>query len=367
MTHPHIKYLDQLLPLIEGKPEFAHGVREGYQFIDYMFLTDTTFEGDPLLLECRGIKFDTEGRIIARPHKKFFNLGEKVQPHEVDWTRPHTVVPKIDGSMIHPAMIDKDLVLMTRKGITDVALHAADLFLAQPRYFMMMADFLERGFTPIFEYIGPSNRIVLRYPKHELILTDIRDTYSGNSLGMEGLRQVAHQYQIPLAGGTTVDCPPVDDINEFILWVRALKELEGVVIRFEDGLMLKVKAEEYLTQHHALDGMGSKKKVVQLVLDGFTDDVLPILDVQDQDELNNFKMDLDAEVDTLAVNLANIVNKDGRGMDRKTFAITIANKIEPKWQAGLLFNILDGQHPWEVVRKHLRKNKNCIMTEWRGE
>lgn len=59
---------------------------------------------------------------------------------------------------------------MTRMGITDVAVIAADKFLRRSNYFDFCSLFLDRGQTPIFEYTAPDNRIVLNYPTPELTL-----------------------------------------------------------------------------------------------------------------------------------------------------------------------------------------------------
>ena len=74
----HIEHIDDILPHIEGKNEFKiHHHKEGYTTIDYMFEDTNTFDNE-VLLECRGIKFDADGKILARPLHKFLNLGQKL-------------------------------------------------------------------------------------------------------------------------------------------------------------------------------------------------------------------------------------------------------------------------------------------------
>ena len=81
---------------------------------------DDTFD-TAIARECRGLKFDADGRIIARPFHKFFNLGEKERVEDIDWSAPHQLFDKLDGSMIHPAMLNGEMVFMTRMGATDQA------------------------------------------------------------------------------------------------------------------------------------------------------------------------------------------------------------------------------------------------------
>ncbi|MFN4181023.1 MAG: RNA ligase, partial [Armatimonadota bacterium] len=101
-----IHSIDDVLPFVEHKKEIRftrqpNGARVGC----YVFMDGSTFDSLEAL-ECRGIAFDEDGKIISRPLHKFFNLGEK----------PHTsfqrlsergdlvsVQEKLDGSMIATA------------------------------------------------------------------------------------------------------------------------------------------------------------------------------------------------------------------------------------------------------------------------
>ena len=57
--------------------------REGFTVIDYQVMMPDTFppltdEISALRRECRGIKFGTDGKILARPFHKFFNLNAEL-------------------------------------------------------------------------------------------------------------------------------------------------------------------------------------------------------------------------------------------------------------------------------------------------
>src|SRR6478609_139429 len=99
-----IEHINDVLPHIEGRPEFIVAERPGYKVIDYNVAFFDSFD-DPMRLECRGIKFDAKGKILARPMHKFFNVGERpdTQPELLDFSKPHIITEKLDGSMIHPA------------------------------------------------------------------------------------------------------------------------------------------------------------------------------------------------------------------------------------------------------------------------
>ncbi|MEO0990864.1 MAG: RNA ligase [Pseudomonadota bacterium] len=112
-----IEHLEDVLPHIKPDTGIIHSVHQGYSVINYVFSLDETFS-TPLARECRGLKFAPDGTLIARPFHKFFNLGERRPPQEEPWNMSHVVLDKLDGSMIHPAMVSDEMVFMTRMGMS---------------------------------------------------------------------------------------------------------------------------------------------------------------------------------------------------------------------------------------------------------
>src|SRR5690606_17576527 len=122
MTHFPISHINDVLPHIEGRKDFVVADKGDYTVIDYVFAGEDTF-AHPACIECRGIKFAPDGRVLARPLHKFMNIGQTpdTQPHKIDFGQPHVIMDKLDGSMIHPAIVNGEVVFMTRMGRTDVA------------------------------------------------------------------------------------------------------------------------------------------------------------------------------------------------------------------------------------------------------
>ena len=362
-----IKHIDDLLPAIKGHPEFVVGEREGYVFIDYLYVTEDTF-ADPRRLECRGIKFSPEGEIIARPLRKFFNLGERGTTLPIE--EPHTIMEKFDGSMIHPAFVNGSLVLMTRKGCTDVAKQAEERFLHRPAYMRFMLDCYDNGLTPTFEFTAPDNRIVLPYEESKLTLLALRAIVGGQTMPNAAMSAMVKTYGIPYAGRAYV-INNSDGLPAFLEHTRALEGAEGYVVHFDSGYMVKIKAEDYVLKHRALDDMGSKKKVLALILQGFADDVKPILDPYDKAELEKFEGRVNVEID-IAVQflLASKYDFVETAVDRKAFAINVvpaAKAVFGDWIAGCMFGTLDGKDPREQVCAAMRKDPDIVKTLWRGK
>lgn len=185
-TFPEICTIDDVLPAIEGRPEFVVAEREFGTVINYLVAMPDTFKMEgpndvmgAIRRECRGLIFDETGAIMSRPYHKFFNVNEKeeTQSHRLDLSRAHTVMDKLDGSMIRPVRMHGMVRLATKMGVTDIAIEAEKLLDADQ--YTWLDYMMDEGFTPIFEYVAPTNKIVVEYAEAKLILTAVRETVSG--------------------------------------------------------------------------------------------------------------------------------------------------------------------------------------------
>ncbi len=357
-----IEHIDEVLPHIEGRSDFIVMRKDGYTAVDYVYTQSDSFD-HPVRAECRGLKFHTDGRILARPFQKFFNLGEKQTMDQLPWDAGHIVLDKLDGSMIHPAIVHKQIRLMTRAGITDVALKAEERFSAYINYGQFCHDMLKHeGLTPIFEFTAPDNRIVIRYDQSALTLIGLRDTIDGMHMPWRIVERYANSYDVPVVGGHDM----IRDASHFEQWVRGFKDKEGVVVRFENGHMVKIKAEDYLRKHRAKDDIGSKKKVLEVVLRRETDDFVPLLDDGDRKELLEFHEAVWKDLREWATQLWRAV--DGRkssGMTRKEFAAWACEEryatVRP-----VLFKIWDDHDAIEAVVDLYLRNPDLVQTPWRN-
>jgi len=281
MNFPLITNINDILPHVEGREDFKVMDKGKYFSIDYLFTLEDSFD-DPMRLECRGIKFNRDGSILARPFHKFFNVGEKEHHHDIDWAREHIIMHKLDGSMVHGACIDGQPYLMTRAGHTDVA-QAAEKHMSDGVHSIVILSELLPQFTPIFEYTSPDNRIVIKYERPEITLLAVRDNLTGHYWPYEQLERLAEWHGVPLA--PTLMDEKVTDPVEFLSHVKQLEELEGYVIAFDNGHRLKTKAEDYLLKHRTKSYFEQEKDVLRIVLEGKTDDLMAIIDEEGQEKL----------------------------------------------------------------------------------
>lgn len=329
-----IETIDDVLPHISFDNGIVVSRRADHTVIDYVFVTDTTF-ANPVAQECRGLKFGADGRILARPFHKFFNLGEREAPEAVDWSRPHVIADKLDGSMVHPCILGDRMVFMTRMGVTAQAETA--FAAASDGVKRLCVDMLADGLTPIFEFTSPANRIVVEYDETRLTLLAMRETVSGVYRTHAELERVAELYAVPLVK----TFGQVDDIHRFIRDGRGLQGVEGYVVVFEDGHRLKLKCDAYVLRHKALAGVAYEKNLLAWIAEDALDDVLPILHADVGLRVCAYR---DRLMASLAARLAEtqVFLAAHEGTARRDVAMAMKDELDPRLHK-LAFGMLDGK------------------------
>jgi RNA ligase len=206
----------------------------------------------------------------------------------------------------------------------------AEYFIADKNHYrLFILKSIQKGFTPIFEWCSRKNRIVVDYPEDQLILTGIRDNDTGYYVTHEVMKNYASAWGIPVV--KSLAGLAVQNIDLFVKQVREWDDGEGVVLRFDNGHMVKVKADEYVLRHKSKDQISQEKNVLQVILDDSVDDVVPLLTPDDANRLKAFQNAFWLAVDDLASEMADLYNA-GTTMypDRKDFATQfVQTKILP--------------------------------------
>lgn len=346
---PTIRHIDDVLPAIAGRPEFVVGKRDGYQFIDYNYVQSDSFDC-PIRRECRGLKFDMAGNLIARPLHKFFNLHER--PQDIpDFTQDHVVMEKLDGSMIHPAMVNGELVFMTRAGATEHARMAMEACKRLPygRDILGLCHHLiSNRMTPVFEYTSPANQIVVRYAEEAVTLLAVRDNEQGFYLQQRVISGSSVLWGVP---SVRTFGRSAHDLAEFIRCARLLEDTEGYVIRCGQWLG-KMKADAYVASHRARSGLLHEKDVLKLVLENKVDDLIGMIPKEEADRLFAWGNKLNTAVAMEAAMLKNVTTHLTTET-RKEFAFAVSRYFKDKpYYASMCFGIYDGRQESDVVREH---------------
>lgn len=113
-------------------------------------------EWDDITMLARGLVTDSDGNVISRPFRKFFNWGQDRAPGPEITQKPFWAFDKVDGSLIIVGTDANGEAVVSTKG-SFTTWHSEE------------ARKLLQGWTPvpgstgIFEFVHPDNRIVVNY------------------------------------------------------------------------------------------------------------------------------------------------------------------------------------------------------------
>lgn len=343
---PTLTHVGVVAPIVEAKSEIRLlDQPNGTQVYCYLVSAEGTFDC-PLAREARGTVFkDTQ--LVARPLHKFFNVNEReeTRAENLDWSQVVRVMDKRDGSMIHTVNVRCDELatagytfdLKSKKSFTsDVALAAKELALADPRVLKLCQAVVDLGATAIFEYTAPTARIVLAYSEPRLTLLHVRDNYSGQYWELPRLRALTQEHDVPLVDqylGVTVE--------ELLSRAETETGIEGWVIQFKSGEMVKLKTKWYLERHRAMTFL-RERDIARLALCEQLDDLKSILVGEGVDlaEILRIEEQVTSDVGAILDEVERIYALD-RELSRKDFAL----KHTGSAYFGLLMNRYTGKEP----------------------
>lgn len=191
----------------------------------------------PATLNARGLILDpAEQRVVATPFPKFFNVGERDQPIP---DLPFEVFDKLDGSL---------LILFWHAGewrtATKGSFNSNQARWAKVHIDSFDLSALDPTVTYLAEAIYPANKIVIRYADSGLFLLAAY-RQDGTELSYEDLQSVGATVGWPVV--TRLASPSFSDLLANAATLPATQE--GWVLRFSNGLRLKIKGDEYLRIH----------------------------------------------------------------------------------------------------------------------
>lgn len=382
---PRIEHLDDVRPAIAGRDEFIIAERDWGYVVNYMVSMTDTFPqvesvNDAIRRECRGLLFDKDGNIMSRRLHKFFNVNERdeTQFHAIDFSQPHVILEKLDGSMITPVILSRvederflrhagydgptitrvgDMRWGTKMGITEVSMQAEE-FVAKNKQYEQFARWCYdyASVTPIFEWCSRKQRIVVDYPVDRLVLIAARSIYSGEYMSMQWLQEYGDKFDIEVVktySGTA------HNMEHLMAETRDAEGIEGYIIRFDDGHMCKVKGEWYLRIHKAKELVQFEKNVIELIVDEKIDDAKSFMLEDDRKRVEEFETDFWIGVNQTILGYDRYYDQVIKhGLDRKRFALewlpTI--KTQDHFAGNIVFGKFDGKDTRKMVLDIIRKN-----------
>ena len=364
---PIITHIDDVLPHIVGRDEFRVTDKDNYTVINYMVAFENTFlwdDNDPIgssiRRECRGITFDNDGKLICRKYHKFFNVGEKeeTQLNKINLYEPHIVLEKLDGSLISCQPTAEGFVLVTKAGVTDIS-QQAEVFIADKlNYSRFIKKCIQKGTTPIFEWCSRKNRIVIDYPEDQLILTAMRYVFEGSYVTYEVMKNYATAWGIPVVKAIAGDDT---NITEVVDHIRKWDDGEGVVLRFDTGHMVKIKADQYVLRHKTKDQVSQEKNIIQIILNDDVDDLVSLLTPDDVSRIQQFQQVFWKGVDETTQELIEMYSSGKDIESQKDFAVSFVQSVASNYKP-FMFNMRNGRPVKELLIEAISKSLKTITT-----
>jgi len=275
---------------------------------------------------CRGLITDLEGKIIARPFPKFFNLGEhqgddcRLPP--INWDQPYRVTEKLDGSLgiVYPTK-DGHAVATRGSFVSDQAIKGTEMLKKLDIVF-------DPKLTYLFEIIYPENRIVVDYGDTEdLVFLDVIDTETGESKDDRD------------TGMSRVEMANLKGDNR-----------EGIVVTFKDGTRIKIKMDEYVRLHRLITGTNARSIWDILRTGGDLKELVERVPDEYFDWVKKTEIDLVKKYQTIKWKCTEDYGSILHIKDRKAFALEANKRMYPS----ILFKMLDDRPIDELIWKMIR-------------
>lgn len=325
---PVIEHIDDVLPAIADSSEFVVARKEDFTFIQYAVSAPETFGvvGDAnahLRRECRGLTFDRNGKILSRRFHKFFNIGEREEtlPSKIDMTQKHTLMEKLDGSMMTPLIIDGNVTWATKQGYSEVAQTATKWLNSHTNNYEKLARYMhESSRTPIFEFCAPFNRIVVEYQDPQMVLLAVRHNITGEYLSYDNLVAIAEEFDVPVVKQFT----GFDSVEYLLEQAKQTQGSEGFVLDF-DGHKVKTKSDWYLSIHRTIDMFYHPRHLANAILAETMDDAKSLMDDYRLQMANDFEAAFVRDIEQIVDRIANEIEVR-QGTERKDFAASQSYK-----------------------------------------
>ena len=350
------------IKICELNKEFSHSVqkldgKEVHSFKYNLSHSDMWEENDGMdgRFNMRGICFIDE-KIVALPFPKFFNLEETKYTKNLDISKFKFANEKIDGSLISVFQLNGKMYCKSMKSVeSDVSKEAQKYFDSNELIKNHAKEILFCGYSPMYEYVSPTCKIVIDYKETKMFFLGCRDMKTGK-IFYPTQNGDAMFTRIPKKFETD------KEINEYL----KTPNVEGVVITLEDGQMVKVKTEEYCKIHRIISNF-SDKSIVESIVEEKFDDLIGQLKLNNLNDLlekaqqiNDKFWEKYKEIEEYATH--RYEQLIGKHSNRKDIAMEMqfSSMIAP-FSHSIIFKLLDKKPIKDLIFKYLKNNVELLV------
>jgi len=284
--------------------------------------------------ELRGLTFvhNSDGSVHRRflLFDKFFNLNENESTlyDTIKDSQIKSVYIKEDGSIISFIKLPNGKVFAKSKTSfeSEQAKLAQQIFDSDIVLNDFINDWLNNGFNPIFELVGPRNKIVLNYNQNQLRLIGLRSD-DGNYHSIEPFDLVKSQ-KLDLT------------LKEMIELKSHISNQEGWVVEFSNGKRVKIKTDWYFNLHRIITDYSNREDyLIDMIITERIDDILSQLEY----------------------------NSESRDFVEKVISTTKTNILDIRKDCQILFDSFDGDMKSFALKNHDHKYFNIVSRWIRGK
>lgn len=298
----------------------------------------------------RGLIVDADYNIIHAAFPKIFNLQEYSQSEQKELqVQSFTAYDKLDGSLGILYWYGGKPYLATRGSFTSQqALKGSQMLHDLLSSNKHLRNYVEPGYTYLFEIIYPGNRIVVEYPEEKLVLLAVKQG----------------EQDFPLPEG--VETPQTYEGDLLTLLEECKKDkstaAEGFMLKF-DGLRVKLKYDSYVALHATLTNTSSKT-IWEALREGRDLSAL-LADTPDEfytwfrQTESSLKEKYQTILETAQHALQQIVSELGLEASRKALAQRIVQTPYP----AISFALLDGKDPCQAIWRMIEPEYSKPFTD----
>jgi T4 RnlA family RNA ligase len=239
---------------------------------------------------------------------KFFNLNqvEFTQYDLIKNKKIKSISAKEDGSLVAFMMLPNGNLFSKTIGsfVSEQAEQAYRFLYRWEEKVIFVKWCLNAGFTPLFEYVSGPNRIVLKYSHEDLRFLGLRDNGSGEWIPWNLLKK---KEKIPFNTPKDLSNLSLENLIE-----KSSKEedIEGWVVLFEDGQLIKIKTEWYFKMHGLrTENIFREDYVIKNYLEQTLDDITCQLDKEEDSDAFEFIEKVTKSIDNYIHHIDNMVQK----------------------------------------------------------
>jgi RNA ligase len=308
--------------------------------------------------ELRGLTFvfNTDGSVYKRflLMEKFFNVNENESTlfDTIKDKKVKSVYLKEDGSIISFIELPNGKIIAKSKMSfeSDQAIMAQKIFETNLKINDFVKDCLSKDLSAVFEYVGPMNRVVVKYDNADLVLLRLRDNKTGKYLPID-----VYDISKPMSFKFS--------LNDLISLKSSLEGIEGWIVEFVDSQKVKIKTDWYHSLHRILTDYSNREDyLIDMILNEKIDDVLSVLDYGSESRIF-----VEGVLDTTNRKLLEISNEIDKVLstyngDKKAFAL----EYKDHKLFGIMTQVIIGKDKMDLIKEFILKKTYRLFgaREW---